>query len=67
MYSDNTKEMARKITRMYTGDLFAMEYPVEFVSKADLTKGKLLGGPWFNCVALVETPKGPLIRGTNGK
>lgn len=67
MYGDNMKALCRKVVQIYTGDLFAVSYPVEFVPKKELTRGRLIGGPWLNCVALVETPNGPLIRGTNGE
>lgn len=54
----------RKAVKKNLPDLSTDTIPVEFVPKEKLSEGTLIG-KWYNCIALVETDKGLVIRGTN--
>lgn len=55
---------ARMAVQKNLPDLDTKDIPVEFVPKENLCEGTLIG-KWYNCIALVETPKGLVIRGTD--
>ena len=54
----------RKAVKRNLPDLNMDTIPVEFVPKEKLSEGTLIG-KWYNCIALVETDKGLVIRGTD--
>ena len=58
------ESFVRKALKRNLPDLNTDTIPVEFVPKETLSEGTLIG-KWYNCIALVETDKGLVIRGTD--
>lgn len=62
------EKMVRAVVRRMAPDIYKETLQVEFLPKSLLTStiGEVIGGPWYNCIALVQEKGTITIRASNG-